>query len=103
MGPGAPPTPPAPSLPGEARREPGQRCDGQRQQSVHPHLGGMRFERGLPTGALRAAALHLATICRYGTGMTGGAPLSFTKNTTNFAGRESLAFFDTACTSLGDS
>jgi hypothetical protein len=47
--------------PGASRREPGQRCDDQREQSVHPHLGGMRFERGLPTGALSAAALHLAT------------------------------------------
>ncbi len=39
----------------------------------------------------------------YGTGMTGGAAVSFTKRTTNFADRVPLAFLDTTCTSVGDS
>src|SRR5262245_36728976 len=51
----------------------------------------------------RLLLFSLVLTTAYGTGTTGGAPLSFTKNTTNFAGRESLAFFDTACTSSGDS
>jgi hypothetical protein len=39
----------------------------------------------------------------YGTGTTGGAPLSFTKKTRNLAGWVSLAFFETVWMSSGDS
>jgi hypothetical protein len=39
----------------------------------------------------------------YFTGRSGEAPLSFTKNTRNLAGWESLAFFETTWTSSGDS
>src|SRR3990170_2442187 len=51
---------------------------------------------------LRSAFLSGSVRSQF-TGVSSGAPLSFTKNTTNLAGSDRLAFRATTCTSPGDS
>jgi hypothetical protein len=56
-----------------------------------------------PLRAGRWATSRWCSASIYCTGTTGGAPFSFTKKTRNFAGWESLAFFETLWMSSGDS
>jgi hypothetical protein len=55
------------------------------------------------TSLLENLAERFCSAIGYFTGISGGAPLSLTKKTTNLAGLVLLAFRPTTCTSLGPS
>ena len=65
--------------------------------------GPRRWPAGSPAAGSGSFRHQSRTRRCYGTGTLAGAPFSFTKRTSSFAGSVSLAFRDTAWTSSGDS